>query len=129
METEQLLHRARGVWREILAPRLNRRGLEALFEALLGNSPLVLHGHDELTWPPDALGFEPVACEPFLYAVWKGNPGKTASDLRRCWQKLQRDNESEFGYFTFWYDNTPRKEAFLCLAAWVKESIREAGDG
>lgn len=107
----------RRIWREGLAPRLSRAGLEALQWALIRDDPRLLQG--TTCYPPslDALRKRAVEGTCALgFCGWQGDGLNQVGQVEDYFQRLCDAADTAFHepaacrYFLNWFDAAPRSE-------------------
>lgn len=127
------MERWQRVWREGLAPRLSRRGLQALTIALLRDDPRLVQ--KRTMSPPPLLGLHDAEVEAACalgWCGWHGDGCATVGALEAYFEQLCSAADADLGepaacrHFLDWFDATPRYTMRRQLLAEVERAIESA---
>ena len=120
------------IWRNGLAPRLPRRGLEALRTALASDDQRLLQGRTMT--PPPLVGLRDAAVEAACalgYCGWHGAGCTTVGALEAYFDELCTAADALLGepaacrHFLDWFDATPRSAMRRQLLVEVERTLNE----
>ena len=127
------MERWQRIWREGLAPRLSRRGLEALRTALVRDDPRLVQGRTMTPPPLVGLGDAEVEAACALgYCGWHGDGCTTVGALEGYFDELCTSADLAVGepaacrHFLDWFDGTPRTAMRRQLLAEVERTLAQA---
>jgi hypothetical protein len=127
------MERWQRIWQDGLAPRLSRRGLEALRTALVRDDPRLVQGRTMT--PPPLLGLHDAEVEAACalgFCGWYGDGCVTVGALEAFFDDVCTAADEALGepaacrHFLDWFDNTPRYTMRRLLLAEVNRTLNEA---
>ena len=126
------MERWQRVWRDGLAPRMSRRGLEVLRTALTRDDPRLVQGRSMT--PPPLVGLQDAEVEAACalgFCGWHGDGCDTVGALDAYFDELCTSADESLGepaacrYFLDWFDATPRHTMRRLLLAEVRRALHE----